>query len=109
MLAIHQQYALKLQNAVSKHGFCLYDCHKQSNHFCSTTIISFEACTASLVNAQVSCAIAHVLSNTPNGMQLEKQRQEASQLTSTALTKEESLKKLQVEVYRLSSSVSALR
>jgi hypothetical protein len=42
-------------------------------------------------------------------VQLEKQRQEASELTSTALTKEESLEKLQVEVYRLSSSVSALR
>ena len=42
-------------------------------------------------------------------VQLETQRQEASELTSTALTKEESLEKLQVEVYRLSSSVSALR
>lgn len=41
-------------------------------------------------------------------VQLEKQRQEASELTSTTLTKEESLGKLQVEVYRLSSSVSAL-
>ena len=48
-----------------------------------------------------TCVVAHV--------QLEVQRQEASQLTSTALTKEESLEKLQVEVYRLSSSVSALR
>jgi hypothetical protein len=42
-------------------------------------------------------------------VQLEKQRLEANELTSTALTKEESLEKLQVQVYRLSSSVSALR
>ncbi|KAL0022870.1 hypothetical protein WJX77_001841 [Trebouxia sp. C0004] len=50
-----------------------------------------------------------LLRNSELTQELEKQRQEASQLTSTALTKEQSLDKLQVQVYRLSSSVSALR
>lgn len=42
-------------------------------------------------------------------MQLEAQRAEARDLTSHVLTKEQSLGKLQVEVSRLSSSVTALR
>lgn len=42
-------------------------------------------------------------------VQLEAQKEEAGQLSSSVLTKEQSLEKLQVEVYRLSSSVSALR
>ncbi|KAL0022501.1 hypothetical protein WJX79_002808 [Trebouxia sp. C0005] len=50
-----------------------------------------------------------LLRNRELTQELEKQRQEAGELTCTALTKEESLGKLQVEVHRLSSSVSALR
>lgn len=42
-------------------------------------------------------------------MQLEAQKAEARDLATHVLTKEQSLGKLQVEVSRLSSSVSALR